>query len=222
MTSLLAIGQGFDTRARAWVAALIGVVAVAADLVLCQLGTTELPPRAPLALAALGLLFWLSRGRAGSLGIQLRPTQGFRYWVVPSALAGGGVLLVCVIYLLLFPEQQSLLAEYGRDIAAYGVWDRIVFSCLQTPLLEEAIYRVILCASLVKIIGHVPTILMSGVVFASLHVVYGNPAPSNAVAGFVFAWAYLKSESVTLPIVMHGGGNLFVLGVQLAAAALEQ
>jgi membrane protease YdiL (CAAX protease family) len=215
-----AIGAGFDTRARAWVAALIGVVAVTIDLLLCHAGTTDLLPRTPPALAALGLLFWLSRGRPRSLGIQVHPAQGWRYWVVPSAIAGGGVLLVSLIYLLLFPEEQGRLAEYGQGIADYGVWARVVFSCVEAPLLEEAVYRVILCASLVTVIGRVPTVLLSGVVFASLHFVYGNPGPDNAVAGFVLGWAYLKSESVTIPIIMHGCGNVVVIGVQLAAAAL--
>jgi membrane protease YdiL (CAAX protease family) len=220
MTSPAGIGFGFDSRGRAWAAALIGVVAVTIDLLLCHAGTADLLPRTPPALAALGLLFWLSRGRPRSLGIRVHPAQGWRYWVVPSAIAGGGVLLASLIYFLLFPGERSRLAEYGQVIADYGVWDRVVFSCLETPLLEEAVYRVILCASLVTAIGRVPTVLVSGVVFASLHFVYGNPGPDNAVAGFVLGWAYLKSESVTVPIIMHGCGNLVAIGVQLAAATL--
>lgn len=219
MSSAPGIGIGFDTRARAWLAAAIGAVAVTVDLVLCHAGTTELLPRTPLAIVTLELLYLLARRQPSKLGIRLHPKQGWRYWVVPSAVAGGGVLLVSLLYFLLFSEQQSRLAEYGQQLIAYGVWERLAFGCVETPLLEEAIYRVILCASLVTAMGRTPTILVSGVVFASLHFVYGNPGPDNAVAGFVLGWAYLKSESVTVPII-HGCGNLVAFGVQLAAAAL--
>lgn len=40
------------------------------------------------------------------------------------------------------------------------------------------------------------------------------------LSSIVFAWAYLESESVTPPIIMHGCGNLVVIGADLAAAIL--
>lgn len=220
MIGTSAIGRSFDTRWRVRAAALTGGIAITLDLVLCHTGSTELLVRAVPALAALGVLLWLSRGDRKNLGIRLHPKQGWRHWFVLSALAGAGILSICIACLLAFPSQWQTLATDGQWIADSGVWDRFVFACVETPPVEELLYRVILCASLSSAVGSRATILVSGFVFAALHFVYHNPGPDNAVAGFVLAWAYLKSETVAIPVLMHGFGNLVVIGVQLAAAAL--
>jgi uncharacterized protein len=49
------------------------------------------------------------------------------------------------------------------------------------------------------------------VVFALLHVAYGNPGIDNTIGGFILTWAFLKSETILVPIVLHGLGNLAVL-----------
>ena len=45
---------------------------------------------------------------------------------------------------------------------------------------------------------------------------YGNPSPENLVGGFFLAWAYLKSDSIIVPVVLHGLGNLAALAGQVA------
>ena len=64
---------------------------------------------------------------------------------------------------------------------------------------------------MVRLIGPWGTIFLSGCAFGALHFLYGNPAPDNFIAGYFLAWAYLKSGSVVVPIVLHSLGNLFVL-----------
>jgi uncharacterized protein len=58
-------------------------------------------------------------------------------------------------------------------------------------------------------------IAASGAVFALLHVAYGNPSPENLLGGFFLAWAYLRSGSVWLPVLLHSAGNLLCLAAQL-------
>jgi membrane protease YdiL (CAAX protease family) len=53
--------------------------------------------------------------------------------------------------------------------------------------------------------------------FGGLHVAYGNPSPENLVGCLFLAWAYLKSESIVVPVVLHGLGNLCVLALQVGA-----
>jgi membrane protease YdiL (CAAX protease family) len=65
-------------------------------------------------------------------------------------------------------------------------------------------------------VGSTVTILLSGVLFALLHAAYGNLAPDNTIAGFVLAWAYLRSSSLLVPIVLHALGNLCVFGIHVA------
>jgi hypothetical protein len=78
------------------------------------------------------------------------------------------------------------------------------------PLVEEPIYRLALCVPLVAIIGYWPTIVVSGAVFALLHHRYGNLSPENALAGLLLGWAYLRSGSLALPILLHSVGNALV------------
>ncbi len=35
--------------------------------------------------------------------------------------------------------------------------------------------------------------------------------PDNLVAGFFVAWAYLRSETIVIPIALHALGNLVVV-----------
>lgn len=59
-------------------------------------------------------------------------------------------------------------------------------------------------------IGSFRTVVVSGSLFAIAHFVGGNPGPDNFVAGFLLAWAYLKSGSLLIPILLHALGNLCV------------
>lgn len=70
--------------------------------------------------------------------------------------------------------------------------------------------------------GHANTyrrtaIVVSGVVFGGLHVVNGNPSPENLVGGLFLAWAYLKSGTIYIPILLHSLGNFVAWAGQVAA-----
>jgi membrane protease YdiL (CAAX protease family) len=88
--------------------------------------------------------------------------------------------------------------------------------CFFAPLLEEALYRLILCVALVRIAGPQWTILASGAIFAALHFVGGNPSPENFIGGYFLAWAFLKSGSILTPIVLHSLGNACVVALHVA------
>jgi membrane protease YdiL (CAAX protease family) len=82
------------------------------------------------------------------------------------------------------------------------------------PLVEESIYRLVLCFPTTAAIGSTGTIILSGTIFAGLHFVYGNPSPDNCLAGYVLTWAYLKSGSLLVPITLHSFGNCVAFAVQ--------
>jgi membrane protease YdiL (CAAX protease family) len=60
-------------------------------------------------------------------------------------------------------------------------------------------------------------VTVSGLAFAALHIVHGNPSPENLVGGFFLAWAYLKSGSIYIPILLHSLGNFVAWAGQVAA-----
>jgi uncharacterized protein len=53
--------------------------------------------------------------------------------------------------------------------------------------------------------------------FGALHVVRGIPSPENLFGGMILAWAYLRSGSVLIPVLLHSLGNLCVLALQVGA-----
>ena len=88
--------------------------------------------------------------------------------------------------------------------------------CVQVPLVEEVLYRLVLCVPLVALAGPRSAITDGGIVFAALHFVYGNPGPDNFIASFFPCWAYVKSGSLIVPILFHCVGNGFVVVVMLS------
>ncbi|HXK18571.1 MAG TPA: CPBP family intramembrane glutamic endopeptidase [Polyangiaceae bacterium] len=176
--------------------------------------------RAILGLAAAGALLLLARGDWQSLGVLWRPTRGWRYWGIVSVIAAGAILAFSLVVLIFVPRLWDITVERGSELWQSDFLDALIFSCVKSPAVEELLYRAVLCASLVQAIGRIPTVVVSGLSFAALHFIYGNPGPDNAVAGFLLAWAYLVSDSFAIPLLMHAGGNLLVLLLQLAVSAL--
>jgi membrane protease YdiL (CAAX protease family) len=94
---------------------------------------------------------------------------------------------------------------------------RFVDMCVIAPVVEESIYRLVLCFPTTATIGSTGAIILSGATFAGLHFAYGNPSPDNFVAGYILAWAYLKSGSIMVPITLHSLGNSVAFAVHFGA-----
>ena len=169
---------------------------------------------------AIALLVYLrlARGDLRATGLRLVPLPGIRYWA--------GMLGVTIVAVLLAVIAIGAYAYYKLHTPA-GVtvyllhpahfWPRFVMVCVLYPLLEEATFRAALCTPLAPVIGPWPTVLFSGAVFAAVHFLYGNADLSNFLAGYCLAWAYLKSGSILVPVVLHSFGNLLILFAQMAA-----
>jgi membrane protease YdiL (CAAX protease family) len=88
--------------------------------------------------------------------------------------------------------------------------------CLFAPTFEELIYRLAICSTLLAWIGRWPTVFVSGLVFGFIHIANDVAGPDNFIAGYFFAWAYLRSGSLAVQIAMHAAGNLVVALLQPA------
>jgi uncharacterized protein len=212
-----AIGRCFPPREpRARWACLTGVAAVAGDLTLvgCSPGYGDGQARAVLALVALVAQLYLARGDLPSVGLTPRPAQGWRYW---AALA----LALGVAAAAVLGAAFGLWKLLGREVPLYLTPpDRLagaaVRMCLLAPVVEEALYRLVLCVAVAPALGAWGAVLLSGALFATLHWLYGNPSPENQVGGFLLAWAFLRGGTVLLPVGLHALGNLCALASQLA------
>jgi membrane protease YdiL (CAAX protease family) len=216
-----ALGQAFRApRWRALVALAAALALVAGDML--HFWWRGYLVRALPAIAALGILLALVHFDRGSLGLRLRPVQGWGYWVKAGLAIGGIVfaiigLAVIVLRLGWDLDLLALPAYFSLDWYVSTLLDRL----LGAPIVEELIYRLALLAPLLALAGRAVTIVVSGLVFAGLHVVYGTPGPDNLVAGFFLGWAYLKSESLAIPILLHAIGNAAVVAFNLGTYYLR-
>lgn len=71
----------------------------------------------------------------------------------------------------------------------------------------DIVYRVHLIVAVLPTIGRRGSIIASGVIFALIHVLRGNPSPENQIAGFMLAWAYSFVPTIPPPWE-HGTKNI--------------
>lgn len=144
-------------------------------------------------------------------GLSGYPQPNLRTWVgfglkLSLLLGGWGLaitLLKAGLHMPVFQKGQ------GQEPAVFiGNW--LWYACLRAPLLEEGLFRWMLCPITEAIWGFWPAILLSGSLFALAHVLAGNPGADNLVAGYFLAWAFLKSRSLWIPIGLHAAGNVCI------------
>lgn len=204
------IGSDFAAmpRARRVVAATAGCAVVAADVLLC-LAPEYLTLFRLVAIPA-SIWFLVGLGAGGeSLGLRLTPIQGWLYWVRATLLIGFAMAIILAVGLTAahLAGVRAALPRYGLATAGrhfFGV-------CVSAPVIEETIYRLILCGPLVAVLRPGAAIIVSGLVFAAYHWTSGVLSLDNAVAGYFLAWAYFRSGSLVAPMALHALGNLCVL-----------
>jgi membrane protease YdiL (CAAX protease family) len=192
---------------------LIAIAIVAADLVLSWKGQYMTPYRLGFLFVALMAYGTFARWDSGALGLTLRPVQGIRYWIIAALVIGGAMLVLMLV-------SMPILRIFGRGFtvpsrAPSDVFPWFYFACINAPILEELVYRFILCVPLTAVCGAWVAIVLSGVAFAGLHFVTGVASPDNVIGGFFLAWAFLKSGSIAVPMVLHALGNACILGMEL-------
>ena len=100
------------------------------------------------------------------------------------------------------PERPKKSLEYK-----YG-WGPLLFSLLiWAPVVEELVFRYVLVGALYDV-SPVLAIGMSGALFGLVHT--RGPLP-KIVMGSLFAWRYIASGSLWVPIGMHFAWNALVV-----------
>jgi uncharacterized protein len=157
----------------------------------------------------------LMRGDLASVGLTATPIQGWRYWVRATLIIGLAVLCCLAV-------GWSVWTLSGRNLPVYTIRPdyagRAFFNmCVVAPVREEFIYRLALCVPLAGLSRPWIAIIVSGLAFGALHIINGVASPENLVGGFFLAWAYLKSGTLYLPILLHSLGNFVAWTGQVVA-----
>lgn len=96
----------------------------------------------------------------------------------------------------------------------------IIIPILAAPILEEIIFRKIIFGTLYSRIGFFLAALASALIFAVIHgepqhiLIYGS-------VGFIFAFIYVKTKHILVPIIVHMAINTFSVVGQLLLSPEE-
>lgn len=196
-------------------------VAIAVAIVAAELEVVRARPiwfsdgRWALALSGLLAIVALSRGNLTTIGLR-PPAGGWGRWARLGVYLGLLVGTVSAAVVTFWQWSGHPFPPVPTRWMSLQV--QFLHMCVFSPLLEETLYRVVLCVPLAAY-SRALAIAVSGLSFATLHVVYGNPSPENLLGGFLLAWAYLRSGSLAVPLLLHSAGNLIVLIFQVWAAS---
>lgn len=164
---------------------------------------------APPALAVC-LFLYLARDNLDAVGIRLRPLPSLRFWLVTILALAIIFALLVVGTIVVFLALDMPITPYLPESFDY-VWNAVV----DAPFVEESIYRWVFVTGIAALAPRWSAVVLSGATFAYLHFLYNNPGPDNFIGGYFFAWMYLRSGSILVPIAFHalGNGTLILLNV---------
>ena len=157
------------------------------------------------------LLHFVDDRKLGVLGIY--PTKkrmiDFSVFFFSSMIACSSGFIFRMIFA---KESWGLNPFLDTRLFAEGIWWNI-----KSVLFEELIFRAAMLFLLIKWVGELTAVIISAVSFGVYHwfslEVFGNPWMmlqtflSSALIGIVWAWAFVKSQSIYSAIAMHLGWN---------------
>jgi len=192
-----------------WLAPLLVLLAVAADVWLVRHGYSLSWWRAVLPVAGLLTMEKMRLARPHLPFPTWRPRDGWAPWwrVSMWVLLGSASMLIPVMMFAVRIDPS--LAPAPLDGQAFLL--ALFPACVLAPLTEEGVYRWLFCSGFAARFTPWLVVALSGTLFAGLHVLYGNPALTNLLAGYLLAWVYLASGSLLMPILWHSAGNLLLL-----------
>lgn len=190
-----------------------GAVVIALELILIP-HRRELSFWGNLLITPIGTLAFFAlflgplRSPAAAFGLTLRVRRGYRHWLKIGVIAGAAFAALVGLALITFgpPADAASLRLTRRDLIDWY----LPVNCVYAPVVEELMNRAMFCAALRSRFSARTAIVGSGLVFALMHVAAGIASPDNLCAGFLFAWAFVSSETIVVPIAMHMAGNLGV------------
>jgi membrane protease YdiL (CAAX protease family) len=197
-----------------WLTALGATTLVGADLATVAFGPFPgLDFIFRLTLAIFGCLFCafvsaaLPETGGITFGFTLVPRQGWLFWIKVTAIVGAVLFVILLAFGSGFVTLGFSLPQ-PRLNSTSEVLPLFLWMCVVAPLFEEVTYRLVLCPPFSALLGTRSCIVLSGLIFAGLHFLYGNPSPENLLGGFILGWAFLKSGTLIIPISLHALGNL--------------
>lgn len=131
-------------------------------------------------------------------------------------LLTGAVILLATLVTDVEPADQQLVSEaLGGGLTTVLV---VVSAVLFAPVVEEFVFRGVLFQALGRRLGVLPGALLSGTMFALVHLELEEPTYFLALAllGTLFALSYHRFRSLLVPVLAHATFNAVQLTLALS------
>ncbi|MCM3761092.1 CPBP family intramembrane metalloprotease [Alkalihalobacillus oceani] len=109
-------------------------------------------------------------------------------------------------------ENTQQIIEFAQALPAF-----IIVVSVIGPILEEVVFRLIIFGTLYKRFNFWIAGFISSLIFAAIHFDFTHLLVYTAM-GFVFAYLYVRTKRILVPIVAHIALNLFVSVVNVLLA----
>lgn len=126
-------------------------------------------------------------------------------WIVSIFIIG----IISQIQLKLFPNQIKDLELLNTFFKNTKLWQQVLFFSLTPAICEELLFRGLIFGSLNQKIQAKFAIILSGILFGIFHV-YPGKIITTALLGMLFAYSRYKTNSLTIPIILHFINNSFI------------
>ena len=138
-----------------------------------------------------------------------------RYWLIILILMVLSNFIVTLFTSTNISNNQKSILELFKIVPIYTIYVTVITA----PILEELVFRL----SFKKIINNkIIYILLSGLVFGSLHVIGSFNTIADllfiipySIPGFIFGYIYVKEENIFVPISIHFIHNGFMMLLQI-------
>jgi len=188
------------------------VVLMLAALLFEHLPSFVTPGIAEIVIAVTAVVVFLAtKGSARKFGFTF--SMNALKWLGIFILIMGTFYGILIAIALLTGNAEGLAADYFE-------LEYILTMIIFAPVAEEILFRGFLFRALQNHFHFMFALIMSAVLFAVMHMVWGNVGLHNInhfIGGIVFALIYIKSRSLWASMILHSLGNtsLIILSVIL-------
>ncbi|MBP3953002.1 CPBP family intramembrane glutamic endopeptidase [Bacillus suaedae] len=143
--------------------------------------------------------------------------EAFRWIIIGVFMVFAAQYAAALIEMYVFgiepgSENTAQIVEYAKAFPAFLIVVSII-----GPILEEIVFRLVIFGSLYKRFNFWIAGILSSLIFAAVHMDFTHLLIYTAM-GFAFAYLYVRTKRIIVPIIAHVSINLFVSLVQVIFA----
>lgn len=131
------------------------------------------------------------------------------FWMAYFAQAISVMIEFYVLKIDVGSENTDAIVNLARMNSLF-----IIIPAIVGPILEELVFRKVIFGSLNKKMNFFWAALLSSIIFAAMHLDFSHLLIYTSM-GFVFAFLYVKTKRIIVPIVVHMSLNSFAVIGQL-------